>query len=88
MAIADEQSRYNAVVERVENIVRSRWPDARFRVTSMPDAEGVAVWTYCDGDFWDVTALTSDAEYQAMDREGLYVYVIPMPSEAWTSEVN
>lgn len=83
MAIADERTRYQKAIQRLEKLVSSRWPTSRFRVTELPEGEGMAVWAYCDGNFWDVSATTSDAEFEAMDKQGVFVYVIPMPSEAW-----
>jgi len=80
MAVAKPSDKVHRYVKELEGMVRARFSDARFRVGPMPDtAEGIAIWTYTDGDFWDVADLVRDREFEIMMDEGLFLYVIPMP---------
>ena len=83
MAIAKPKGKAQRYVEELQEIVRTRFPEAKFRVGPMPDMQnGVAIWTYTTAEFNEVTDLVSEREFQIMIDEGLFLYVIPMPLEA------
>lgn len=83
MAVARKESAESRIIIELQNLVRTRWPDARFSVGDMPDGEGTGIWAYMDADFLDVNGAVADMEFEAMDKHGVFVYVIPMPPEAW-----
>lgn len=83
MAIAKPRGKAHHFVEELQQIVRARFPEAKFRVGPMPDTtEGIAIWTYTNaGSFWEVADLVSEREFQIMMDDGVFLYVIPMPLE-------
>lgn len=82
MAIAKTKSKTHRYVEELQEIVRAKFPAAKFRVGPMPDtAKGVALWTFADAEFWEVSDLVRGRELELMVEEGVFIYVIPMPLE-------
>lgn len=82
MAIA-RKPKLGEAVDQVKALIVRRWPEARFKVSRAIEARGTAIWTYCEGDFDDVTDHTGDLQFELMDSHNIFIYVIPMPLEAW-----
>ena len=83
MAIARERRKTAELVEELKGLIRARYPEARFRVTAMPEGEGSALWTYADADLWDLTEVTADAQFEMMVHDKKFIFVVPMPLEAY-----
>ena len=71
------------VVSDLLEIIKDRWPDARFVIGEMLDGEGTGIWAYTKADFLDVSEAVAEIEYNAMVKHGVLVWVIPMPPELW-----
>jgi hypothetical protein len=83
MAIARHTSQEERVIKEIQDAISGRWSDARFSIGELPDGEGTGIWTYTTADYLDVTNAVIDMQLDAMDEHGVFVYVIPMPPEAW-----
>jgi hypothetical protein len=84
MAVARTSDPAYEHVEELERMVLSKFPNARFKVTPMPDSdEGVAIWAYTDGDDDDLNAIVRDREMELLLEDDVYILTIPMPLEAW-----
>lgn len=85
MALASREPVESKVISDLLDAVKTRWPDAKFKIGEMPEGEGTGIWAYTEGDFLDVCAAVADIEFNAMINLGVLAYVIPMPVEAWES---
>ncbi|MGH9203157.1 MAG: hypothetical protein ACRD2A_18170, partial [Vicinamibacterales bacterium] len=71
-------------IQELKELVRSRFGDARFKVTPAPDAPGVtAIWAYTKGDWEDVEELVADREFEIMVEDEIQIIVIPQASGAF-----
>ena len=83
MAVANPQRREYGYVQEIEDMVKRRFPDARFRVTQMPDDEdGVAIWTYSSAGSDDLRELVQARELELLDDD-VYIVTVAMPLESW-----
>ena len=83
MAIAKPKGPIGQRVDELQDCMIRAFPDARFKVTRAPETrKGFAIWTYTSADWDDVSNLVIDREVELMD-EGIFIYVIPMPLDAY-----
>jgi len=80
MAVDRQKKTTTQLVEQLKDLVLRKFPEARFEVTKMPDTrKSVAIWTYTNADFWEVSDVVSEREFEIMMDDGKFLYVIPMP---------
>jgi hypothetical protein len=84
MAIARPETKKQRWVRQMSQKVLSSFPDAKLKVTTMPDTRtGVAIWAYTSADWDDVVEVTLEDELTALEEDEVMVYVIPQPIELW-----
>jgi hypothetical protein len=84
MAVARSNDPAYEYVDELEAMVRARYPEARFKVTGMPDSdEGVAVWTYTNANDEALRAIVRERELELLLEKDVYILIIAMPIEDW-----
>jgi len=87
MAIARPRGRLSQRVKEMKQFLRQHFADAKFLVTRMPDArKGIAIWTYTNADWDEVQDLVADREFEIMMDDELFIYVVPMPLDAYNGK--
>jgi hypothetical protein len=83
MAVAKQQNPQPFVSE-LEALILHRFPDARFRLTEIPDEDdGIAIWTYSAADPDEIRDLVCDREIEILVDHDIDIMTLPMPLEAW-----
>lgn len=83
MAIARQEPPEYEYVPEIEEMIRRQYPEARFKVTPMPDDDqGIAIWTYSAAESDELRELVQERELELLDKD-IYILAIAMPLEAW-----
>ena len=83
-------SRMQGAVDELKMLVRSRYPDATFRVARSPeDAKSIDIWTSVDLDEPDqVMDLVTDRVLELLVEEELPVHVVPVRTPQRAAKVR
>jgi hypothetical protein len=80
---AKPKSKRLRAIQEIQSLILSRFPDARFEITAMPDSRtGTAIWTYTSADWDEVSDLVVEREVDLLVDDNVFLCVIPMPVEA------
>ncbi len=78
-----KSERIAAHIEELKREIKSRFPEARFRVGPVPETRWPGLWVYCDAELiGDVTDPLEEIQWQFFLRENMDVHVLVLDSDS------